>query len=483
MIRDVLPFERVWNSLYQNRSYAEAVARFVQFLERRLGGEFVYEDNAPFERAELLDLFKMLDVLRAAGVILAYGPMARMSDEPGLAQWHATYRQGEESHAGGATLEDERLALTKTIAEAVERHIWFEKIDYFRSPTVATVEEISRRASVLLPERFAGFSPEQRNGSPRLTFGPNDSYVWIKGYSWTQERDVWLPAQTVSGCSSARELLPPGTREPLIRLGVSTGLSTHPSREQAVLSGAYEIIERDAYMIMWLNRLTLPRLESDELAAHSAGLRKLIERCRRYRLTPHFVRMLSDAPVHAVCAVLEDLTETQPRLSIGISAHHDLTSAAEKALIEALRGRRGARARIAADVSLEKKIVGDIGHYDRLLYWASGENYKKLRFLYEGPVISAPQMPTKELTPEERLEELLRWMREHDHEMTSVSFTRSSANLTPWHIEMVVIPDMQPIYYHEALPCASGERLKSVPEQFGYTKRPAFYLEEPHPFA
>jgi hypothetical protein len=55
-------------------------------------------------------------------------------------------------------------------------------------------------------------------------------------------------------------------------------------------------------------------------------------------------------------------------------------------------------------------------------------------------------------------------------------------NVSPWHIEMVVIPELQPIHYSEDLPHIGGARLSEIPTRFGYTPRTPF-IEEPHPFA
>ena len=119
-----------------------------------------------------------------------------------------------------------------------------------------------------------------------------------KAKSLTKKDNVWLPAQTVSPTREAQNFVRQGF-EPHLRRVITTGLATHPSREEALLSGALEVIERDAFMVMWLNHLTLPRVDLDELSFRSPTLKLLLERCKRYRLKPHVVRMITDAPAYA----------------------------------------------------------------------------------------------------------------------------------------------------------------------------------------
>ena len=51
-----------------------------------------------------------------------------------------------------------------------------------------------------------------------------------------------------------------GVEPVLLAPSTSSGLACHGSLEEASLSGLFELVERDAFMLVWSNRLSLPRL-------------------------------------------------------------------------------------------------------------------------------------------------------------------------------------------------------------------------------
>ncbi len=481
MLRDVEPFERVWRTLRGDSLGVNAIVSFVQFLEEKFGAQMFY-DVSRLPSPETSDLLEIAERMREAGILLSYGRSHRASDEPPLIQWNTRYREGDEGRAAGASVNDERQALVSALAESLERYLWWESSDYFQKPMVATVRQLEGRGTFTRPESFASFSDAQRQENPHLLITPERVYQWIRGYSFIHKGPVWIPAQIVSPHQAAQRLVR-SNMEPVIRQATTTGLATHPAREQALLSGALEIIERDAYMIMWLNQLTLPRVELESLARKRPSLRVLLERCRRYRLRPHVVRMLTDAPAHAFCAVVEDETDNQPRIAIGLKAHGDAATCAEKAIIEALRGRRGARNQLTTSAASDSTQSAPVGHYDRLAYWANNERSKKLDFLYAGPVEQLAPASWDEDSAQEHLDRIVQWCASNTYEFATVSLTKSAKNVTNWHIEMVVIPQLQPIHYMESRQYIGGSRLETVPRMLGYSPRTSMFTDEPHPFA
>ncbi len=481
MLRDASPFREVWQLLRGDTAGSRGVRRIVEFLENRLGAEFVYNnEKIAFGRADLADIIEIAGKLRAVGVIRQYGTSGRMCDEPPLFRWYADYRIGEEWRAGGVSSENDSVACTKAVAEALERYLWFERVDYAISPRRATYKEIIASGPAINPETFAGYTREQREQSQSNQLLENSRFTWIRGYSWTQNRSIWIPAQVVSACPEFRSLYNSGEREPLIRERITTGLATHTSQILALLGGVCEIVERDAYIIMWLNHLSCPQINPIEVAKESPGLARLMTIVNRYRLRPYFIRMPTDAPAYAICVVLEDETGNIPRLTVGLSANTKFPEACEKALTEAIRARPRTRLQIKDDKTTD--AAKDVGHHGRLAYWARNDQNEKLRFLLKGDVTSVPREPWDSETPEEAFERLLVWARSQQYEVASVPFTKSKANVTPWHVEMVVMPQMQPLYFNEKFPCIGGSRLRSVPHQLGYKTPSSFYLEEPHPF-
>lgn len=119
------------------------------------------------------------------------------------------------------------------------------------------------------PARFALFSHEQYEEAqfPYRPFTDTTRVTWTRGFAVPGGEPALLPAQLVY-------LSDAYGKEP-VRIGASTsnGLACHATLAEAVLSGLLELVERDAFMIVWSNRLSLPRLSWDrdeELLAFEA---------------------------------------------------------------------------------------------------------------------------------------------------------------------------------------------------------------------
>ena len=480
MLSDLIPFD----SLGKKPRAASPITSFVQFIERRLGARFMYESSlVPYGRTDLIDAFKVADVLQRANIIESYGPVFSFSDEPRMRLWQAHGLGRWHEISGGISADSDESALMAALAEGLERYLWEGETGYFRSPRRASTVTMAKEKDTILPDTFAGFSADQRTNDLRLTISPDDEFLWVRGHSYIRDRDVYLPAQIVS---AAYELSPlsVGKNEQNIRTPITTGLATWPTKNGALLGGALEVIERDAYMIMWLNQLTLPRIDLTPWRAQSGQLDKLMADCERYRLRAHAMRLPTDAPADIVCVVVEDTTEHAPIFSVGLKAGHDIGHCIEGALLEALRSRLNARGYSKKQIAeIQKKKLSTINHVERLAYWMDNERARKLSFLIKGPVENIAPSPWANDTPIEHLARIKKWCADSGYEFISVSMGTSKKNPLPWHIEMVVIPELQPMHQDEQFPCLGGARLKSIPEKSGYKARTKLFADEPHPFA
>lgn len=479
MLRDTLNFEHVWARLYPKSPARRGIIQFIRFLERKLGARFQYDVAALPGDPELIDLFEIAERLRDGGIVSSYSRGFSLPDEPPLKKWYVGYGKTASS-AGGMDAKSDYAALTRALAEAVERFLWADTMDYFNAPYLATAADMKHRKTIL-PQRFAGFSTAQRSTNPRLTLSPDQTYLWVKGYSWSQNKSVWVPAQTVSGMYGSR-VFRRNIEEPVIIAPITTGLATGPTREFALRAGALEIIERDAFMIMWLNQVTPPRLDLGALSKDSPELLLMLDRFSRYRLTASVVLLPTDAPAYAVCGVIQDQTGNLPAITVGLKADSNLAKAACGALYEALRIRIMIRDRLKRPQKFPTPLKEDITHLERLEYWARPGYEKKLSFLLDGDTVH-PSEPWDKDDEHELWKRILRWCRENKYECASVDLGASRKNVSPWHVQMVVIPELIPLHLNERYPYLDDTRRISVATQFGYTPLANAFNDEPHPFA
>jgi len=480
---DVTLFRNAHIGMKSDSFSQRAMTSFVEFLEKKLGVIVAYDrSRMPFCRDDLSDLFDIAETLRRNSIIATYDPPSQLPDEPHFHQWRAVGAKPRSHITGGMSVESAHAALTSALAEAVERHLWFDATDYFNAPTRTTFTEIMHRGRAINPERFAGYSQAQRDAQTKFSIKADSSFLWIRARSWTSDDTVWIPAQVVSGFHGSR-CMQRIENEPILLASITNGLATGPTREFAVLNGALELIERDAFMVTWLNQLSPPTLDLDALAAKRPTLATLLERIRRYRLEAHMVRLPTDAPAHAVCAVVKDASTVGPSIVLGLKAHRDLGQAAEGALMEALRMRQNVRNQRIRTPLDPRKDPKTLVHTERTLYWAESGRHKQLAFLTAGKRESLPSEPWENDSLEEHLARIIAWCNSRNYEFASVDLGRSKQNVSPWHVYLSIIPELQPMHQNEKFIYLGGNRLTSIPTQFGYAPRREPFADEPHPFA
>jgi len=463
-----------------NDESGRAIASFLSFIERKLG-VLVVRDGRSFDPSLAAPLH-LAKLLQDKGIIKSFYKNIQLSDEPRMQSWSAICNNRTSHQTGGASWDSEEQALYAALAEALERYIWFMKEDYYVDPTRATVEGISAKGIFVPPERFSGYSDEQRELNKRRHITKDAEFVWIQGLSLVQNMPIYVPSQVVSGVWS--EYYTPGTPEPAIRPPITIGLATWPTQAGARCAGANEAIEREAYMVMWLNQMTMQRYSHASLRAFDPKLGRLIDACEKYRLKIHVIQMPTDAPTHAIAVVLEDLSDVAPRYTIGIRTHRSLINAVEKAAAEAFRARRGHRYWIRQGNAWDPATPArDVGHRDRLYYWGCPENAPRLKFLIEGPEIAAKPAAWEADTSDEHLERIVRWCTESNLECIAVSLGTSPTNPTPLHIEMMIMPDLQWTYLSETTQVFGGTRWREIPTKLGYAPRTEPFADEPHPFS
>lgn len=81
---------------------------------------------------------------------------------------------------------------------------------------------------------------------------------WVRSLNLTSSiREEFIPAAMV------HLYMRPVNQNERIANPISTGCAAHPCLERAILNGIYEVVERDAISILWLQRLVVPRIQFD----------------------------------------------------------------------------------------------------------------------------------------------------------------------------------------------------------------------------
>ncbi|MEI6043691.1 MAG: YcaO-like family protein [Chloroflexota bacterium] len=188
------------------------------------------------------------------------------------------------------------------------------------------------RHTVLEAEKWPTFTSEQLSDPsfPFFKFRDNESRSWVKGVSLVtrpaEDKPVWVPASLVW-------LVPTNDK---ITAGISTGTACHTDETLVKLSGLYEVVERDAFTILWESRSRTPLLDP-----FSKGQAKEVEELalalKRHKLRFLLRNMTTDLGIPSVLAVIHNPApgKHRPALAIGAASAGSFRVACLKAAREA----------------------------------------------------------------------------------------------------------------------------------------------------
>ena len=396
----------------------------------------------------------------------------RVADLEPLIGFSTDFRAG-----GSAPARD--AAVAAALGEVAERYSasWIPD-----DLVLATAEELAGRA--VDPERFALFHPSQykRPSFPFKPFARNTRLLWTLGVELPSLELAYLPAQLVYlRWRSAAE-----TGEQPIGYSTSNGAACGATFAEAVLRGLLELVERDAFMLTWYGRLSLPRLDSSadlELAAFEeryfrpAGV--------RYQTVD--LSAFHDVPT--VVGVVRGCSGDGAPLAVGACAAQSVAAAWKNALAEAFAVRAWARAMthegrtaaFAADFS-------DLDSFDdHILFYASEANARQADFLDGSPDLRevGDVTPLKGMTVDDQITGLCQRLAASGVTAYAVDVTAPDVAAAGLRVAKVVAPELQPLDVAYDGRFLGGGRLYARAFELGLAAAPATFDElnpYPHPF-
>ena len=328
-------------------------------------------------------------------------------------------------------------AFMKALGEALERYsaaIYWE--EDFRVDTIAHVDGVS-------PDQFV--RPDDA-ADPE----PTDELPWVEGVDLSTDETVFLPAEFVHFPPPVETYTTP----------ITTGLGLGNDTVQALLSGLYEVVERDATMIGWYSTF-----EPLELVVDDDRFDTLSRRARAEDLTVTPLLMTQDVDVPVVTVAVQ--REEWPSFAVGSAADLNGATAATDALAEALQNwmelRNMGRERVA-------DAEGAIGRY--------ADSPREVRSFTEtsGRVDATSVGTDVALSGMDELDALLDRVDAADLPAYAASLTPRDVADIGFETVRVLVPGTQPLFVSDPF---FGERARTVPRNLGYEPR----LDRPfHPY-
>ena len=153
---------------------------------------------------------------------------------------------------GSGAHPDAAQARAAAIGEAVERYSGV----YVPSERLRRTTARELGGAAVDPSRFALFHPSQFSIArfPCVPFTDDTVTMFVEGVSLLDGSSAYLPAELVYLSRPPADLPPVG-------YATSSGLACGASLPEAVLGALLEVVERDAVMLAWKCRLSLPLLD------------------------------------------------------------------------------------------------------------------------------------------------------------------------------------------------------------------------------
>ncbi len=393
---------------------------------------------------------------------------------------------GIDSRGASLSLEE---ALSKVVGELLERY----SLLLYRNTDLLTVSIRRLRASgkkFLDPFLLDQFSEWQKEKFPRYRFTEESDFRWVKGKSLFSGSCAYIPAQLVYWNYRLAK------NESILQQSNTNGAGGMFTKAEALLSGIYELIQRDGFFVYWLNGIAPPRIDTASIRDEKA--KKLIASCERYGLEVHILNTTSDIGVPSVIAVIIDTSQKGPAVTLGGGCGPDPDSAIAHSLIEALgvrqwlrNGVKGLASSLPVSFDLpsdyEPFVMEGLNLPQRVAYWSNLGMQKKIRFFLEGQpqtmIEAFGTPPVAKPAPRQEFANLIKIFRAKGkrYEIFYYEVRHPVLDALGYASVSVAVPALLPIYLDEILAPLGNPRIQEACKALGHT--PAETINPlPHPF-
>ena len=378
------------------------------------------------------------------------------------------------SRASGFSVFSEEVAFLKCCGESIERycnHVFFKNSVKY----VGSFSNISQKACN--PQEVASFSNRQRKENPSLKLDKNSVFRWTEGKSLLNGEKVLIPSQLIYLS------YPRLKEEPIIYPSISTGAAGGGRLSAAIIRGIYEIVERDSYMIHYLNKIPSPRVDLKNI--NNSKIQKLLKIAKRYKLEIVSVDITTDLQIPAYASIVIDRTEIGKAISVGLKANLDKIQAIIGSINEAFHTRPWMRREYEKREGKIGRIkLDEISSFiDRGLLWYPKAAIKKLDFWLRNPKTLKVGGSQSELTSGEQLRYLIYLLKKHTCDAYFVDIAVPPLKKFGYFVAKVIMPQLHPVYLNEKYCCLGGKRLYEIPKKLGFEVKEESELNQyPHPF-
>ncbi len=431
-------------------------------------------------------LESLLDLVSPrVGIVKSLNLRVKSADEPELPHVydaclsHFDFRKGDRTERGscgkGVTEDD---AMLGALGEAVERYC-------ASHPSMKGTRRAVRSnltGETISPLDFVLYSETQyaRNDFPYRPWQVQDELLWTQMIELGSDTPVWVPATFVylnSPSDQPQDFLFPTN---------SNGFAAGPDLNWAIRRGALELLERDAFIVTWLNRLPVPEIDFTAVGGIIGEIRSTYE---RWGSAVRAFLLATDMPVFAVMALVVDHSGKGPAAMIGLGCESNCEQALQKALFEVCQLHELLRRKHEQGAGIRLNAYADVRTMaEHAAYFFRRDHFHEFDFvLRHGRKIRIDDVPSRpSVAVEDDLKTLQSALASRGYRVFYVDLTTPDIDPYPVRVARVLITQLQPIHFGHGLERLGGSRLYELPKTLGFQEIPSSEVSLnpcPHPLA
>jgi ribosomal protein S12 methylthiotransferase accessory factor len=365
-------------------------------------------------------------------------------------------------------------ANNSAVGEAVERYC----AGYIQKDKILYVNQGDLKEPSLNLHKYPLYSRAQYE-SPEFPYHPfsqEKTVGWVKGKNLTKSQiDTYVPAAFV--WDSYRPLR---QDELFITYGIVTGSACGKTINDAIINGLLEIIERDSFMIMWYNQLSLPKIDINSFPRVKKIFGRFFERSN-FQLD--LIDTTTDIGVPSVFGLLRT---DDKKIFVGGAARLTMEEAIIKTLLEISQLYIGNKNLTYSKQKFSIKDEQVIDCYLRVPYYLQKENQKNLEFIYASSKIkNATDYDFVNHDNQNQLQQLLNLLKGVNLEVFAVDITTPDVKEAGLFVVKTIVPGAVSLPFNENEKMMMNTRIYQVPVNLKYLASPKEFHElnhNPHPF-
>ena len=362
-------------------------------------------------------------------------------------------------------------SVLSTIGETLERYA-----PTFYNPSegiVSSYKDLNKPA--INPSECALYNPVQLE-SDRISavpFNEDTVLTWFETLDLTTGENVWMPGQMI--------YMPFSLDPHYITANTSTGLAAHTNYYKAILTGLYEVIERDSFVITWAQNIVPQKIIiSDEIQSY-------LSKHFPVKYEWHFFDITYDLEVPSIFGICFGEADFGKFVAVGTSTRSTFGGALQKVIQE-----------IAQAIPYFRYLLGEkkdwIPNDD--FYFIQDFEAHSILYLKRPDLLSVfdkwrlakPEKSIELYEQESRsdkeiIRNILQVFKSKNYPVLFKDITTVDIRQLGFFSIKIYVPQLIPLSGTYPLYYYGGNRLFSVPEKMGYTSNDYQNLNTyPHPF-